>query len=73
MQMTDEQLIEYALRITALVNAPEHMTVQAAAAVVEAAMFGCTEGTVRAEQQACIDGKVRAEQQARIDKGDAHA
>jgi hypothetical protein len=47
MQMTDQQLLEYALRITALVNAPEHMTVRAAAAVVEAAM--------RAEQQARID------------------
>ena len=47
--MTDAQLIERALRITALVEKPRCMTVEAATIVIDAAMFniGCVEGTVR--------------------------
>ena len=55
--MTDAQLIERALRITALVEKPRCMTVREAHIVVDAAMFsiGCIEGTVRAEIQKRID------------------
>lgn len=46
-----------AKRITALVEKPRCLTVEAATAVVDAAMFGigCTEGVVREEQQRRID------------------
>jgi len=50
---------ERARRITALVEKPRCMTVEAATIVIDAAMFsiGCIEGTVRAEIQARMDAR----------------
>ena len=56
--ISPEAMAERAERITRLIE-EKWMTPEAAAIVVDAAMFGI----------GCVEGRVREEQQARLDKG----
>ena len=58
MVISPEKMYERATRITRLIEKPRMMTPEAAARVVDAAMFGI----------GCVEGDVRKQIQARLDK-----
>ena len=61
MVLSPEAMNERATRITRLIERPRLMTPEAAARVVDAAMFGigCVEGTIRQQVQKKLDAEAQ--------------